>query len=223
MLPEQVASSVMLRALQQHGGNLPQGRDEVLSLVRGPVREVLLQRVHSDVCEQVLERLERALSDVDPAQDASMDIDIDLDDAQEQTAVMPRAWREPVSVVVVASGNTLAQRLEASLGRDRVRITIARNASGLRHATFSQTPLIVVLDASEAPRVAPAELGRAMRDLPETMVGIVWARELSFGRAVEPGLEGTDTLLLAQDEGYEPLLDLILARYKGDSIPPQKP
>ena len=47
---------------------------------------------------------------------------------------------------------------------------------------------------------------------------VLWASETPFGRSIAPQLEaaGVRLVTLERTHGIEPLLDLVLARYRGD-------
>ena len=226
VLTPEVATSVMFAALQRHGGKVPHSTEEVLALVRGPMRDVLGERVADDIRDDMVGRLERVLAGEAEAADFSIDIEVDemAEGEPSVTATMPIVWKEPVSVVVLASGDTFGERLEASLGAARVHITRVTSVPQLRHATFSKAPLLVFVDASDPIDVEPLELARALHDLPANMVSVVWAADLRFGFELEPALAsvGASPVRIELRDGFEPLLDLILARYKADTIPPAK-
>lgn len=221
-----VATSVMFAALQRHGGNVPHSTDEIVSLVRGPMREVLDERVDADARDELISRLERVLAGEAAAADFSIDIDVDdemVEGEPSVTATMPIVWKEPVSVVVMAAGQTFESRLEASLGAARVRITRVLNVPQLRHATFSKEPLLVFVDASDPVDVEPLELAGALNDLPGNVVPVLWGADLQLGVQLDPALAsvGANPVRIQLADGFEPLLDLILSRYKGDSVPPR--
>src|SRR5690606_4312995 len=107
----------------------------------------------------------------------------------------------------------------ACLGDDRVRTVSVVDEITFRKAVFAYAPLIVLVDGTSPPSVDPRALTAMLRGLPVSAMPVLWGAESGWARAVVPGLEGAGIRLvtLTREEGIEPLLDLVLARFRGDA------
>lgn len=219
-LPPEVATAAMFAALHNWKEGMPRDAADVLELCRGPLSEILIKRVGEETKEEVIRRLEQVLLSGDrTGTDIPLDVDIDLEGMEGEpsiTMIMPIVWREPVSVLVVSAKDTFAARLEASLGATRVHASTIGDAGGLRRAMFSESPLLVLVDATNPSVRDPAELGVAICDLPDNVLCVIWDRASDYGHALEVVLDATsvEPVGLRKDEGISPLLDLVLSRYK---------
>ncbi len=232
-----VATSVLFDSLSLWGRGIPQGASEVLELVRGPLRDMLHQRI-GDEAGPALAILEAQLLSITSAEpsggdpgdedlevDVELEFDIDLDDDDDENDTLTAqmvAVDQPVIVLVVAGYREFAQRLTAAIGVDRVHTVTVGDVGELRHAAFSTSPQIVVVDAAQPAAVAPSELARALKALPDATISFVWGEETQYGRELRSRLEqlAARSLFLARTEGIEPLLDLVLSRYKTATLPP---
>lgn len=213
MLGGELASQVMFAALQRHGDDVPQSPAEVRALAQGPLREVLRERGHDEATAQ-LDAL------LDESGGASLEIEIDLDSGEPSVTIPIRiSFREPVVVLVIARSDLLADRIVASLGRPRVTVTVVNDIAEMRRATFSKMPLLAFVDASQPPEVDPVDLAKALRDLPGSTTGVIWGSDLQFGQLLDQAIAttGGEPLRVRRADGFEPLLDLILARYQEDT------
>lgn len=219
-LPPEVATAAMFAALHNWKEGVPRSPEDVLEMCRGPLSDILVKRVGEDVKDEVIRRLEQVLLQGNRAgTDIPLDVDIDLEGMEGEpsiTMIMPIVWREPVSILVVSAKDTFAARLEASLGASRVHASTVGDANGLRRAMFSESPLLVLVDATHPSVADPAELGVAIGDLPDNVLCVIWDRSSDYGHSVEVVLEATSVqpVGLRKDEGISPLLDLVLSRYK---------
>ncbi|MCZ7678542.1 MAG: hypothetical protein M5U28_07110 [Sandaracinaceae bacterium] len=100
----------------------------------------------------------------------------------------------------------------------------ASDEQSFRHATFSVTPLLAIVDCA-APAIGARELTAALRGLPDRTLAVVWGEETSYGRELRARLQsaGARALFLDRAEGNGPLLDLVLSRFKrASSMPPAR-
>ena len=221
VLAPDVATSVMFAALSRYGSDVPQTHDDVTAFARGPLKEVLAQRFEGEELELLQAKLEHVLGV--SAADSLPDIDIHMDDDDDPSVTMPVrvAFKQPVGVLVIAHDSAFADRLDASLGSARVHATAVHDVTELRRATFSKMPFLVFVDASAPPADDAVTLARAVRDMPASVTVVVWGSDLTYGRELSRALEGTDAepVCVRGEDGFAPMVDLILARYE-DSIPP---
>ena len=209
-LPPELATVMIFRALREVD-ELPRDTPSVLALCRGPLAEALTAKVGVDVTEEVLVRGDRTGTEV------PLEIDVDLDDDVNVTAMMPIVFAAPVSVLVVSSKFRFAERLVASLGDERVYVTSAMDERELRKSVFTVQPLLVVVDGTAAPAMDDELLAKCMKELPDNALRVVWGDDTTYGRSVLEMLRSTGTHCVGIDEvdGIAPLLDLVLARYGG--------
>jgi hypothetical protein len=219
VLTPDVATAVMFAALSRYGNDVPVSHDDVAAFVRGALSEELERRYGGERLELLSAKLENVLG-VSTA-DALQDIDIDMDEDPSVTMPVRVAFKQPVGVLVIAGDSAFADRLVASLGSARVYATAVHDVAELRRTTFSKMPLLVYVDASAPPAEDAATLARAVRDMPANVTVVIWGSDLSYGRELDRALEGTDAepVRVRGEDGFAPMLDLILARYE-DSIPP---
>lgn len=218
-----VATSVLFESLSRWGRGVPKGPEQVLELVRGPLRELLERRIGPEA-EPALATLIAQLEQIAHG-DEDLEVEIDLEEPeapdQAMTAQM-QAVTMPVVVLVVAGYREFATRLAMALGRERVHTITVGDVEELRRTTFSANPQIVVVDAAQPAAIRPADLARALMGLPDRVISFVWGEETSYGRELRVRAEQLEAAMLYLDrtEGIEPLLDLVLSRYKTSTIPP---
>jgi len=240
-----VATSVLFDSLSVWGRGIPQGPSEVLELVRGPLKDMLHRRI-GDEAGPALAVLEAHLISIanpvsvppslppEPLEDdfpeleesgdldVVLDIDFDEDDENDTMTAQMTAMEQPVIVLVVAGYREFAQRLTAAIGMERVHTITVGDVNELRHSAFSTSPQIVVVDAAQPAAVAAPDLARALKALPDATISFVWGEETRYGKELRLRLEQLEarSLFLAREEGIEPLLDLVLSRYKTATLPP---
>ena len=219
VLAPEIATSVMFAALSRYGSDVPAAHDDVTTFVRGALKDELERRFGGEKLELLRSKLEHVLGT--SAADALPDIDIDVDEDPSVTMPVRIAFKQPVGVLVIAGDTAFADRLTASLGSARVNATAVHDVAELRRATFSKMPLLVFVDASSPPTDDAPTLARAIRDMPANVTVVLWGTDLTYGRELDRALEGTDAepVRVRGEDGFAPMLDLILARYE-DSIPP---
>lgn len=93
--------------------------------------------------------------------------------------------------------------------------------AALRKAVFAHSALLVLLDGLAPSALAPQALAGVLRSLPASTLAVLWGAEAPWSRDVLPALEaaGVRIVALPRAEGIEPLLDLVLARYRGEDGP----
>jgi hypothetical protein len=227
-----VATAVLFDALERWGRGIPANSDEVLELVRGPLAVSLGERLEPLARDELLESIEERLISLTGAGELELDIDLDEPDLLEEEdddgtrTTQMAAVPHPVVVLVVSSSEGFASRLLTAIGRDRVHPRTVADEPALRHATFSVSPLVTVLDASAPPPTMRASAAAAaLKGLPDRTLGVVWAAETPYGREVKARLEqtGARSICLERREGIEPLLDVVLSRFKQtSSLPPPR-
>ncbi len=220
-LPPDIATALMFRALKDLN-ELPSDRDSVLALCRGPLAAALKLKVGDHIAEEVLNRIEQVLVRGDRrGTEVPLEIEVDMEEDVDATAMMPIVWSAPVSVLVVSSKFRFAERLVASLGDDRVYVTAAMEERELRKSVFTAQPLLVVVDCTAAPAINDEVVALCMRDLPDSALGVVWGDTTEYGKSLLGMLQrtGAKCVGIDEDEGIGPLLDLVLARYGGDPQP----
>ena len=230
-----VATSILFESLSRWGTGIPSGPTEVLELVRGPLRQMLEQRLGSEA-GPALAGLEAQLLALSPSaspaaepesyEELVVEIEIDAEEPDESDVLTAQmvAVERPVVVLVVAGYREFAQRLTAALGLDRVHALTVSDVPELRHTVFSASPEIVLVDAAQPAPVHAPELAKALTSLPDATISFVWGEETRYGRELRAHLDelGSRTLFLARTEGIEPLLDLVLSRFKRPTIPPPR-
>ena len=223
-----VATSVLFESLSRWGRGVPEGPEQVLELVRGPLTELLEVRLGGEAgpaLAPLVAQLE-AIALGNPDEDEmDFDVEIDLDDEEPENGAMTAqmmAVTSPVIVLVVAGYPQFAHRLTAAIGIERVHAVTVGDVAELRHATFSTNPQIVVVDAAQPAAVRAAEMARALKALPDATISFVWGEETQYGLELRVRLEQLESraLFLDRHEGIEPLLDLIISRFRTSTIPP---
>ncbi|MBX3272588.1 MAG: hypothetical protein KF729_20175 [Sandaracinaceae bacterium] len=217
-----IATSVLFESLSRWGRGVPRGPEQVLELVQGPVRELLERRIGPSA-GPALDALIAQLEAI--AAGDELEVEIDFDEPEEPDGALTAqmlAVSVPVVVLVVAGYREFATRLTASIGRERVHTLTVGDVEELRRTTFSASPQVVVVDAAQPAAIRTADLARALKDLPDRVISFVWGEDTSYGRELRARAEqlGASALYLDRGEGIEPLLDLILSRYKTTTIPP---
>ncbi len=212
----QMATAVLFEALERSG--VPEELDVLLAMVRGPLSELLDARLGPAHREAIVETIERRLGA------GELELDVELADELEdesRTAQMD-AVPHPVAVLVASADEAFAGRLLACLGDDRVYPHTVGDEAAFRHAAFSMSPLVAVIDAANPAAVPVAVLAAAVRALPDRTLPVVWDAGSDYARQLRAKLEGSErtTLFLDRSEGVEPLLDLVLCRFKSASSTP---
>jgi hypothetical protein len=220
-----IATATLFEALDRWGRGIPGDTAQVLELVRGPLSTLLDERLGVESAREVVASIEQRLAAQLPA---DLDVDVDVSEEQEdefndgvkttQMAAVPH----PVSVLVVSASKVFGERLLTVLGDDRVYPHTVNDEQAFRHAVFSALPLIAIVDTTHPPAIRPPVLATALRTLPRQTVAVIWSTETDYGRETRVRLEQgeSDVVFLDRKEGIEPLLDLVLSRFKRASTRP---
>jgi len=205
LIEPRVASSVIFEALELGGvEQLPSDGDELLGFIRGPLQRATADRVGEstagDVVDRLSEVLERALKRPDAA-------------AQSRTVEVP-AGAGPVRVLVMGRGTSLAVRLRASLGGDRVAVGAATALPAAEHLIANLNPELVVLDAVDPIQSTVDEVSGLLARLPPACTRLIWGREQAWADRMAEALDSAGSSFTPVDrrEGVDPLLDLIRSR-----------
>jgi hypothetical protein len=205
VLAPEVAAAVFFESLNGPDG-VPETKEEVALMVRGPLYASLVERVGTDEANVVVERI---LVTLEPMPSAGLSRKSREEDA---TRAVP-THRRPVKVRVVAGGPGFATRLRYVLGPTRIEVEHATDPAQIA-SEAPPAPSIVIVDATDFPPQDPVAIVRALEALPPATTRVLWASELPFGqRCREAFFEGSgEVVALARGEGIEPLLDLIRSR-----------
>jgi hypothetical protein len=207
-----VATSVLFEALERSGRGTPTTREETIRLVRGSLAQILVERLGTREGGELIKTLGAKIS-------IDEEIRVDFEDFEDGSTAQMMAVARPVTVLVASAAPAFGERLLVVLGEDRVYPMTVTDEAGLRHATFSAAPLVIVVDATKPPDVKPAALASVLRSLPKQTFALVWSQESDYGRELKQRL-GKAALYLDRTEGIEPLLDVILSRYRQGTEPP---
>ncbi len=202
-----VATGVLFDALDRFGA-VPADSEQVLAMVRGPLRELVGDRLGADG-DALLEDIEAHLVELT----GELEVEIDLDDADEAFTKQMASVPHPVVVLVVSAERSFADRLLAAIGDERVYPHTVSDEAAFRHAMFSMSPLIAVLDSVRPPEATPSTLAAALRGLPDQTLPVVWAADAELGQDLHGRLGHERVLFFDRREGIEPLLDLVLSRF----------
>lgn len=205
LIEPRVASSVIFEALERGGIDaLPSDGERLLDFIRGPLRSTTAERVGSSSADDVVERLADVLRTALSAPEAAT--------GARTVEVLPGAG--PVRVLVMGRGSSLAVRLRAALGGDRVAVGAATALPAAEHMATNLRPELVILDAVD-PLQDPVEAIVAMlRSLPSGTTRLVWGGEQPWAGRVSSALDAASISYTPVDrrEGVDPLLDLIRSR-----------
>ncbi len=215
-LETRAASSILFEALSDAGKRIPQTLEEVLEVVRGPLRGVLTRRLGEHQGLALVMRIEAELV---PAGGELATMELSLDELaaetrrEDATAAFPTADRA-VPVLIVAAGRAFEHRLAVALGERRAAPTTVTGHDGLRHALSGEPPSIFVVDASDLPAIDPSRVIAAAAAFPATTTCVLWGPRLPYGRRFTAAMAGSarSWLTLELREGIEPLLDLVRSR-----------
>ena len=225
MAPE-VATSVLFDALERAGGPPPGSLEAARSFARGALADAVRGRVEAKEASEIIHDIDQLFDRAIEGDGVTLDVEVDLTLASDagggeggtSTHVM-QVVRSPVPVVVLSEGALFAEKLVICLGEDRVATASVSTEAGLRKTVFAHAPLLVLIDAVSPAAIEAAALCSAIKALPTNALPILWGSQSAWARSVLPALDaaGTRVLTIDRDEGIEPLLDLILSRYRGDS------
>jgi hypothetical protein len=219
----EVATALLFDALEISGRKPPRTLEETRSFAEEALAEAVRAKVRPDEASQILRLIDDLFERAIEGDGVAIDVEVDeaaWSDGDEPNATTQMAVvQKPVPVVVLGGGAAFAERLTACLGDDRVRAIGVVDEAAFRKAVFAYSPLIVLVDGTTPTAMAAEALTGALRSLPHSSMPVLWGAESEWSRAVLPGIEsaGVPVVTLARSEGIEPLLDLVLARFRGDA------
>lgn len=208
-----IVSTVIFEALEQAGGQLPNGSEAVREFADGALRQALASRIGDDahsICDDVIAMLEtispRTPNSADIRREFEVTREVVIDD-------------HPVFVIVIAGTGALADRLQAALGPNVMAVIPATSMEQLHDHLAIAAPKVVLLDAADFANIEPDPLALVLEQLPATTVRGIWGADLPYGAAVLRALSnrGSPATPLDRREGIAPLLDLVRSRRGQDS------
>lgn len=219
----EVATALIFDALELSGRKPPSTLEEARAFAEQSLAQAVRAKVEPADASQILARIDDLFERAINGDGVALDVDIDdaaFDDDESSDATTQMAVvQKPVPVVVLGASDAFAERLTACLGDDRVYAIGVCDEGAFRKAIFAYSPLIVLVDGTSPAALDPIALTGALRALPNSAMPVLWGAESGWSRAMLPGLEsaGVPMVTIARGEGIEPLLDLVLARFRGDA------
>lgn len=205
LIEPRVASSVIFEALEKGDvDELPEDAEKLLGFIRGPLSLATAERVGETTAEDVVSRLAEVLERALRRPDVT---------AQSRTVEVPPGTG-PVRVLVLGRGTSLAVRLRASLGGDRVAVGAATAIPAAEHLVSNLNPELVVIDAADPVQDPLEEVAELLGSLPSSCTRLVWGREQPWAERIAGALDRGSVAYTPVDrrEGVDPLLDLIRSR-----------
>jgi hypothetical protein len=199
VLSSRTAAAVLFEALSKRGGDIPASREQLVSFLRGELRETLAVRQGPESV-QLLHNIERMLE-----RPSARGLD-----STREVPILAKA----VLVFVLAGNKVMARTIEAALGPGRVTVHAVTSAETFRAAVEFETPAIVILECASFPPIEPTDIAVLLGALPENTVRAVSGIDTPYGSAALAALSNTRVACTPIDrrEGIEPLLDLIRSR-----------
>lgn len=218
----EIATALLFDALEISGSKPPRSLEETRSFAEQALAEAVRRKVRPEDASQILRIIDDLFARAIEGDGVAVDVEVDHEawGESDPTATTQMAVvQKPVPVVVLGASEAFAERLTACLGEDRVYAVAVVDEAAFRKAVFAYSPLIVLIDATSPAAVEPRALTAMLRGVPVSAMPVVWGSESGWARAVLPGLEdaGVPLVTLRREEGIEPLLDLVLARFRGDA------
>lgn len=218
----EVATALIYDALELSGQRPPKSLEETRTFAEHALAEAIRRKVRADQASEILNTIDELFARAIDGDGVAVDVEIDHEawDESDPTATTQMAVvQKPVPVIVLGAGETFAEKLVVCLGEDRVHTIAVGDETTFRKAVFAYSPLIVLIDGTSPAAVEPRTLTAMLRGVPVSAMPVLWGAESGWSRAVLPGLEsaGVPLVTLTRDEGIEPLLDLVLARFRGEA------
>ena len=205
LLEPRVASHVLFEALERGGiESLPSDASLLIGFVEGPLRAATAERAGEATAADIVERLTSVLQKavvMDAAPDVSRTVEVPL-------------GAGPVRVMVMGRGSSLAVRLRAALGGDRVAIGASTATPAAEHMVGTLRPEIIILDAVDPIQDAVEDVAAFLARVPAKTTRLVWGREQPWASRLADALDQATVPYTPVDrrDGVEPLLDLIRSR-----------
>ncbi len=219
----ELATALIYDALERSGRKPPSSLDEARAFAEQSLAQAVRAKVKPEDASQILTLIDELFGRAIDGDGAAFEVEVDEaawgDDENPTATTQMAVVHKPVPVVVLAASDAFAERLTACLGEDRVYAVGVSEEGAFRKAVFTYSPLIVLVDGSSPVAMDPVALTGALRALPNSAMPVLWGAESGWSRAMLPGLEaaGVSMVTIERGEGVEPLLDLVLARYRGDA------
>lgn len=204
-----IVSSVIFEALDEIGGQLPDGADAVRAFADGALRRALARRLGEDA-HAIIDDVVAMLATIAPRR-------AEEPPARRRDGDVTREvflGAGPVVVLVVAGATDFGARLLAALGPDRVAPLPTPSLERLDEQVLIAAPPVVLVDAANFASIEPERLADALAALPATTVRAIWGADLPYGAAVLRALveRGASATPFDRREGIEPVLDLVRSR-----------
>jgi hypothetical protein len=217
----ELATALLFEALELFGRPPPSRFEETRAFAASALAEAVCRKMGPQHASEILRSIDEVIARAADLEGVAIDIDVEApvededDDATVTTQMM--VVQKPVPVVVIGATGAFAARLSACLGDDRVFAVAVGNQASLRKAVFSYAPLLVIVDGVDPPAVDPSELAAALRGLPDATLPVLWAADSPWSADFLRRLEdaGVPIVTFPRREGIEPLLDMVLARFRG--------
>lgn len=201
-----VASAVLLGALEEWGEALPSSQDDVLAFVRGPLFARVRARAGLESAREVVAHIERVLG-VPPSEGGPS--------RRKRSNLTTVAGRRTgtVRLVVVASSSGLAERLRVALGGEGLAVVTATEPGSTTALVTDLRANVVLFDARDAPLVPVDSFVEPLTSVPDDVVRIIWSSGEGSAERLFRALDERDVRVVSLDrrEGVEPLLDLLRA------------
>jgi hypothetical protein len=212
----EVATAVLYDALELAGRKPPSTVEEVRAFVDGALAEAVKRRLGPDDALSIVKHI-GGLFSAQGEEPVSIDVDVDSFGDERPATGQMAVVHDPVPVVVLAASPIFAERLSATLGVERVKSVAARDEASLRRAIATHAPLIVLVDGTDPSSIDPGALRATLSGLPQSALAVIWGSETPWSQSLVPALEADEArfVTLERREGIEPLLDTVLARYRG--------
>jgi hypothetical protein len=209
VLHPSTASTVFFEALQASGGALPTTPEQLATLVRGPLRRGLAERVGEDRGAEILDQLELMLAALGSKGRARR-----RPSRHDQPTAAVTLSDVSLRVFVLSGGAAFGEQLKASLGPQVMSLVPVVDADTLRIRLDQVPPSMVLLDGGDFPAIEPEDLVTQLSPLPAEVVKAVWGADLPYGQRVLDAAQrrGLGLTPFDRSEGVAPLLDLIRSR-----------
>jgi len=212
LIEPKTASGVIFEALgDESSGELPADVDGLLAFVQGPLRRATGKRVGESSAREVVERLEQVLDRVSKRPGAVR---------SGSTTLEVPVSTGPVRVLVLSRSSTLAMRLRAALGGDRIAVGAATAVPAGEHLRSQLKPEMVIVDAVDPVQDGLEALVGLLGSFDPSITILLWGREQEWAERLDArlGSAGVETTPVDRREGVDPLLDLIRSRPRTLSV-----
>ena len=217
------AQELLYDALEISGRKPPRSLEETRTFAEVSLAEAVRRKVRAEDASQILQLIDELFARAVDVDGVAVDVEVDheawADEGNPTATTQMAVVQRPVPVVVLGAGEAFVEKLTVCLGDDRVYAVAVSDEPAFRKAVFAYSPLIVLIDGTSPAAIEPRSLTAMLRGVPSSAMPVLWGSESGWARAVLPDLEeaGVPMVTLRREEGIEPLLDLVLARFRGDA------